>query len=210
MKIQPAERQSPSTAPIWQLVVSLLVVVGFFGPWIPHQTAALTVTGYELSEFAKFFPQVQGGAVPITRALFITPLLAAGVAVGVLVHRRGVSSLLRLVGTGWGLLLAALALPPLQFALDPPYRLQLILVMAGALLILLTTTLGHLSRRVRGGLLTVTALVGLVPALWQALLLRPLVVGLYDARIAPGWGVLICWGGLAMLALIGIHKAGFS
>jgi hypothetical protein len=184
--------------------------VGFFGPWIPHQTAALTVTGYELSEFAKFFPQVQGGAVPITRALFITPLLAAGVAVGVLVHRRGVSSLLRLVGTGWGLLLAALALPPLQFALDPPYRLQLILVMAGALLILLTTTLGHLSRRVRGGLLTVTALVGLVPALWQALLLRPLVVGLYDARIAPGWGVLICWGGLAMLALIGIHKAGFS
>ena len=37
----------------------MLAIVGYLGPWVPHKTAALTVTGLELAEFAKFFPQVQ-------------------------------------------------------------------------------------------------------------------------------------------------------
>ena len=55
----------------------VLILVGYFGPWVPHRTAALAVTGLELAEFAKFFPQVQGGVVSITRELFYLPLVVA-------------------------------------------------------------------------------------------------------------------------------------
>ena len=64
----------------WLRLLSLvLATAGYFGPWVPHETAALTVTGFELAEFAKFFPQVQGGVVPVIRALFLTPLVAAAI-----------------------------------------------------------------------------------------------------------------------------------
>ncbi|HEY68130.1 MAG TPA: hypothetical protein G4N97_07665, partial [Thermoflexia bacterium] len=62
----------------------VLVIAGYFGPWVGHKTAALTVTGPELSEFAKLFPQVQGGVVPVIRALFLTPLVAAAILLGLL------------------------------------------------------------------------------------------------------------------------------
>ena len=55
----------------------MLLLVGCFGPWVDHNTAALSVTGFELAEFAKFFPQVQGGTVSIHRPLLYLPFVAA-------------------------------------------------------------------------------------------------------------------------------------
>lgn len=189
------------------LVACVLAVVGYFGPWISHETAALTVTGYELSEFAKFFPEVQGGAVPVTRALFITPLLAAGVSIGLLLNRSNARLPIRLVAIALVALPNLLVVPPYDYVFEPQYRFQLTLVALSLLLTLLTTATHQLSSRARGVLLAILSLAGIIPALWQLALLRPLVLDLYQAPIEPGWGLIACIVGLILLLLFGVRTA---
>jgi len=181
-----------------------LVLAGYFGPWVGHETAALTVTGFELAEFAKFFPQVQGGTVPVMRALFLTPPLAAAVLIGLLAHQPARRLIVCLAATALAALLALAALPPYEYLLDPLYRGQLALAVGGLLLVLLTPLARRLSRRARGGLVALLALTGALPALWQFALLRPLVVALYGGAIGLGWGVIVCTAGFAFLLSSGI------
>jgi len=177
------------------------MIVGYFGPWIPHKTAALTVTGYELSEFAKFFPQVQGGTLPIFRALFLTPLLAATVAFSLLVNGTSKRFWLRLVSTVLVGLVVLVALPPYDYILASEYRLQLTLLVGGLAAILLAFLSPLLAWPLRGILIALLALVGAAPALWQFALLRPLVVALYGTSIGLGWGLIVCTLGSILLLL---------
>jgi hypothetical protein len=188
-----------------RFAASILILVGFFGPWIAHRTAALTVTGYELSEFAKFFPQVQGGVVPVRRALFVTPLFAATISLALIIQRSKGRPHLRFGGTILAALLSLAVLPPYQSLLEPAYRPQLILVAAGLLLTLLTPLADRFSERVRGLLFLLVTLVGIIPALWQYVLLRPLIGGLYRARILPGWGLIVCTVGFLLLSLASLR-----
>lgn len=181
----------------------ILAGAGCFGPWVPHETAALTVTGFELAEFAKFFPQVQGGTVPVTRVLFLTPLVAAAVLLGLLVNKL-TNKLTRALVILAAALLALAALPPYQYLLDPGYRGQLILAATGLLLVLLTPLARYLPRRAQGILIALVALAGALPALWQFVMLRPLVVALYDAPLGLGWGLVVCMAGFALLLTCGV------
>jgi len=181
--------------------------VGFLGPWIPHKTAALTVTGLELAEFAKFFPQVQGGVVPVIRCLFLTPVTAAAILLGLAVSAIAVRPVTRLTGAGLGLLLALVALPPYGFYLAAEYRGHLILAAAGALSVLLTLPSHRLPRRAWGICVMVLALAGIAPALYQFALLRLLVVALYGAPLGLGWGLVACVVGFALLLLSGVLVA---
>jgi hypothetical protein len=192
---------------LWLHLLGLvLIIVGYFGPWVPHKTVALTVTGYELSEFAKFFPQVQSGAVPIVRALFLTPLVAAAILIGLLGNRPDGRTWNRLLAIGLAGLLLLFVLPPLNYVLAPTYRAQLALVVIGGLLILLTLLTSHLSPRLRGGLSALLTLAGAAPALWQFALLRPLVAELYDTSLGLGWGVLVCLAGFVLILLSGVRS----
>ena len=175
-----------------------LAVVGHFGPWIPHQAVALTVTGFELAEFAKVFPQVQSGVAPVTRVLFLTPLVAAAILLGLLTNKL-TNKLTRALVILAAVLLALAALPPYQYLLDPGYRGQLILAAIGLILVLLTPLARYLPRRAQGILITLLALAGALPALWQFALLRPLVVALYGAPLGLGWGLIACVAGFALL-----------
>lgn len=188
-----------------RFVAAVLILVGFFGPWVPHRIAALTVTGYELSEFAKFFPQIQGGVVPVRRALFITPLFAATISLALVVHRSKGRPLLRLGGTILAALLGLAVLPPYQSLLEPAYRPQLVLVAVGLLLTLSTPLTGRFSERVRSMLFLLVATIGIIPALWQYALLRPLIGGLYEAHILPGWGLIVCVVGFLLLSLASLR-----
>ena len=191
---------------IWFLGFAL-VVVGYFGPWIPHDTAALTVTGFELAEFAKFFPQVQGGVVPVTRGLFLTPIAAVAILLGLVVSRLAARPAVRFVGAGLAVLLALVALPPYGFYLAAEYRGHLILAGGGAALVLLTLLSHRLSRRAWGIMLAATALAGIAPALYQFALLHPLVAALYGTPLGLGWGLVVCAAGFALLLLSGILAA---
>jgi hypothetical protein len=188
-----------------QFIGSALIVIGFFGPWVAHKTAGLTVTGYELSEFAKFFPQVQGGAVPVRRALFITPLLAAVVSLALVIQRSGRGRAFRFAGTATALLLGLVALPPFQAIFEPQYRLHLALLTGGVLLTLATPLARQLSEGVRGIWLLFLTLVGAAPALWQITLLHPLVVELYSAPVWPDWGLIVCAIGFLTLLVASLR-----
>jgi len=183
-----------------QFVASVIIVIGFFGPWVANRTAALTLTGYELSDFAKFFPQVQGGVVPVTRALFVTPLLAGAISLALIIHRFSSSPLLRLGAAALTALLCLTALPPFQSIMDRGYRIQLALIVGGVLLTLAAPLARQLSERVRGLQLLFLTLAGALPAFWQAILLQPLVADLYGSAILPGWGFLSC--GIGFFALL--------
>ena len=84
----------------------VLVAVGYFGPWIPHETAALTVPGSELSWFAKSFGQV-------TRELFVLPLIAAAVLLGLTAQRFVARPIARLGVVALGFLVILASLPVL-------------------------------------------------------------------------------------------------
>ena len=196
----PTIRHSPFAICLLGLV---LAIVGYFGPWVPHKTAALTVTGFELVEFAKFFPQVQGGIVPVTRVLFLTPLVAAAILLGLLVNQL-TNKLTRALVILAAALLALAALPPYQYLLDPGYRGQLILAATGLILVLLTPLARWLPRRAQGVLIALLALAGALPALWQFVLLRPLVAALYNVPLGLGWGLIACVAGFALLLAGGV------
>ena len=211
----------------------VLVIAGYFGPWVGHKTAALTVTGPELSEFAKLFPQVQGGVVPVIRALFLTPLVAAAILLGLLANQlinrqiskstnrqiskstnRQISKSTNRLPRTLLMLVAALfalaALPPYQYLLAPEYRGHLVLAAGGLLLVLLTPFAGRLPRRARSVLTALLALAGAVPALWQFVLLHPLVVALYDEPLGLGWGLVVCVVGFALVLISGFLQLATS
>ena len=199
---------------VLQLLGLVLVIAGYFGPWVDHKTAALTVTGLELAEFAKFFPQVQGGTASITREFFYLPFVAALILL-VLLAGRLTARPVRLIAPLFAaalLLVALLPYPivdavrhalttPASFVLGPQHTRQLVLVVAGMVLVLLAPLAHRLPRRLQAILAALLALAAAIPALWQFVLLRPLVVALYNRPIGLGWGLIAYLTGLALLLL---------
>jgi hypothetical protein len=184
---------------VWgfSLLGLVLVVVGYFGPWIPHKTAALTVTGSELSWFAKSFARV-------TRELFVLPLIAAGVVLSLTAQRHVTRPLARLGAVALGVLVILASTPIYDSILSPEYRGQLILMMVGGVLVFLTLFALRLPRRVWGVLIVLLALVGILPALWQFAAFHPRVAALYDDALGLGWGLIVCAAGFVLIVARGI------
>jgi hypothetical protein len=194
-----------------------LVVVSYLGPWIPHKTAALTVTGLELAEFAKFFPQVQGDTVAINRVLFYLPLVAASVLLALFVSRSTIRFVRWTVILAASALLAALLPYPViegvrhalatrsAFVVDPQYVSHLALIVVGLALTLLAPLARRLPQRVQSILVVILALIGAVPAVWQFVILRPLAAALYDQPLGLGWGLIVYVLGSALIVLSGIR-----
>ena len=189
----------------------ILALAGYFGPWVYHRTAALTVTGFELSWFAKFFPQVGSGVVPVQREQFYVPLVTAGLLWGLWINRSVDWPVFpRVLLTGLAALPLLLALPPYDFFFAPEYQRQLLLVATGMVLTPLTLLGRWLPRRVWGGLLALLALMGASMALRQFLRLRPLVAALYGSPVGLGWGAILCVVGFALLLVLGVLAGSVS
>ncbi len=197
----------------------ILVVAGYFGPWIPHESTALLVTGLELAEFAKFFPQAQSALV--VRAFFYLPLIGGMILLS-LFAGRACNRLFRwAVALGGSFLLLLMVLPyavvegarhalatGAPFALSLSYARQLILLAAGMLLTLLAPLSGSLPRRTRLALALALVLVSVIPALYQFLRFRPLVSALYGTPVGIGWGVGVCAMGFALLLVSAVSSVG--
>ena len=192
----------------WLPLLALTVaLVGFFGPWIPHKTAALTVTGFELSELAKFFPEVQTGAVRLVRTLFLAPLTAVSVLLGIWVHAYASRRAVRILLTALAALVALAALPPYESLRAPDYAGQLGLALGGALLVLLTPLTRRIGGRTRWIAIALLALAGAVGPLSQFVVLRPLVRALYNQPLGLGWGLVACVAGFGLAAAWAIFAA---
>lgn len=192
-----------------------LVIGGYFGPWISHESTALVVTGFELAEFAKFFPQAQ--SVLLVRAFFYLPLVGGVILLSFFAGRARNRLLRWAVAVGGSLFLLIMltpysvvegarhALPAgAPFVPDLPYTRQLILLAAGMLLTLLGPLAGSLPRRTRSVLAVALVLVSAIPALYQFLRFRPLVSALYGTPVGIGWGAAVCAIGFALLLLSGV------
>jgi hypothetical protein len=198
----------------------VLAIAGYFGPWVPHETAALTVTGSELAEFAKLLPQVQGGTVPIIRVLFYSPLAAALILLALFAGRSTLRPVRGILPLALAALLPIAFLPyPLiesvrhalaarsALAFDPQYVGHLALTVVGMALTLSAPLAARLPQRVQSILVGCLALVGAAPALWQFVRLRPLVIALYGKPTGLGWGLIACVAGFGLLSLSALYPA---
>ncbi|MFL7793454.1 MAG: hypothetical protein AB8I69_15040 [Anaerolineae bacterium] len=176
-----------------------LAIVGYFGPWIPHKAAALTVTGSELSWFSKPF------GLP-SRELFVLPLIAAGVVFSLTAQRYIARPLARFGVVVLGILVILASTPIYDSIFSPEYRRQLILMAVGGVLVVLTLFAPRLPHRVWGVLIVLLAL-GILPALWQFAAFQPRVAALYKGAIGVGWGLIVCLIGFALLLVRGILAA---
>ena len=186
----------------------MLALVGYFGAWIPHKTAALTITGAELAEWARFFPKPEG------RELLYLPLIAVFLLIAV---QAGCSTRPSIrIGVPLALIFALLTLllpytvlenllrslaahtPP---AITPEYRGQVTLLIVAAALMLIAPWSTLLPPYVRGALSVLLAVSGIIPALWRFVPLRAHIAALYSSggrTIAPGWGLVTCTAGFLL------------
>lgn len=185
-------------------------IVGFFGPWVFYEASALQRSGYELAEFVKFFPEVQSGKTAITRELFLTPLVGAGVLLSLLGYGTFKSSVLRLVTHGLAAAVVLAALPPYQSIVEADYRGRLVLVGCGLVFTLLPACRLRLSTQTRGAFTVAACALAVCPALTEYLALRRFVANLYGHPPGVGWGLVACTVGYAGVAVCTVVTRGGS
>ncbi|MBX7214302.1 MAG: hypothetical protein K1X39_09865 [Thermoflexales bacterium] len=172
--------------------IAVLLLVGHFGVWAAHKTAALSLSAHELGEFTNDTPNA--GVFP--NEGFYLPIWAAGLALGVAAARARRTEV-------WLALLALAAfitqfgLPRFERWADPAFRLQAILTAAAlAVLLVASSALRRTGRAAgRGARLTAVALpvLAVVPVVGY-LVIRPALETLYrdSVGLGAGWWLTLC------------------
>jgi hypothetical protein len=185
----------------------LFAAIGYYGPWIAHQTAALTLTGIDMAEFVKFLPGVLDGSLHIIRQLFYLPPLAATVGVALLVG----SPSLRYPWPIW--FLALVLAVPVSLQLLPPawspaslmaaeFRLQVIALGLCWLLLASTWLLVRLPSRLSASVAALLASIAAVSPTWQIVIARPAITEVYGRPPDVGWGLYVCLAGLVIMVVM--------
>jgi hypothetical protein len=189
-----------------------LAVIGYWGPWVDHFTAALVVPGFDLAEYVKFLPEVRARTVPVTRELFYLPALAAGLCLAMLVGQRRPrlplwATALLAVLAAWLTLVVA---PPvdlmLRFVQDAVLRAEWgrqALLAGGAFLAVVVALLGtsRLPRMITPLLVSLVASVGMGVPLWQFYAVRPAIDRVYNKPVTLGWGLWLMPLGFALVVI---------
>jgi len=79
--------RSPALAAALVLLGWLLIVLGYWGPWVPAAAAGLRVLGLDLAEYVKFIAEVRSGEIALRRELFYLPLVALSLSLSLLAHQ---------------------------------------------------------------------------------------------------------------------------
>ena len=79
--------RSPALAAALVLLGWLLIVLGYWGPWVPAAAAGLQVLGLDLAEYVKFIAEVRSGEIALRRELFYLPLVALSLSLSLLAHQ---------------------------------------------------------------------------------------------------------------------------
>lgn len=190
---------------------ALLALVGVWGAWVSHEDAGLVLSGWDLTEWVKFLPEVRAGTESITRELFYLPVWCLGLVFALLGNRpvegRATHSR-RLASMALGLALTLLILPPYPFVKTAfksnEFGGQFYLGLSGAFLVSLSPLTGRLSGRATGVGLIALALLGGGPALGQFGLVRPKIQALYGSTLGWGWGLFALIAGLGGVLAVGV------
>jgi hypothetical protein len=184
----------------------ILAAVGFYGPWLAHPTAALTLSGVDMGEFIKFLPGVSDGTLTLTRQLFYLPAVAVVVSVALLISSRRLCYpwVVRLPTLLLVIPVSLQLLPPAwspSSLMTPEFRLQVIAIGLCWLLLAASWLLERLPAWILGSLSAVLSLTALALSAWQFLAVKPAIDMVYGVRPTIGWGFLACAAGLAVMAV---------
>jgi hypothetical protein len=193
----------------WFLIGIALALIGYWGPWVNHKTAALVLSGLDMAEFVKFLPGVQAGTEFMIRELFYLPPLAAALCLALMgssrlwrypLWARAIMAIIAIV-------LAIIVLPPypsiLQALSSDEFRRQFLMT-AGCLAATGGTLLyRRLPRAIAAGLLIVISLVGATAPAWQFLSIRSALDSVYGQPIHIGWGLWLMVAGFLIVAGVG-------
>lgn len=186
----------------------LLILVGYFSPWIPHRAVGLAMTGYEIAEWLKFAPEIRSGAAPVHVANFYWPPIVAAIGLTVLAardRRWGWSDWLLVA---LGALFSLLPFPILEevrnWAGIRGNLARLGLMSAGLAAAALASWRRKLPSVLRGGVLLLVAGlgVGLVTTAFSAAV--PVVARLFNQPIDAGTGYQLTRAGMLLLCLAGL------
>ncbi len=189
----------------WFLTGVALALIGYWGPWVDHKTAALVLSGLDMAEFVKFLPGVRAGTEPMIRELFYLPPLAAALCLALLGSNRAWRYPLwaRTIMVVVAIALAVVVLPPYPFVLQAlgsdEFRRQFLMA-TGCLAVIGGMLLyRRLSKTIVAGLLIAISLLGAIPPVWQFLSIRSALDSVYGQPIHIGWGLwLMAVGFLAV------------
>lgn len=210
-RINRAARPRRRLAPVRLLLPLgwLLAAAGYFGPWIAHNTAGLTITGVDTGEFVKFLPPVLEGTLPVIRQLLYLPPFAVVVSIALLVgsQRLAFPWIVRLPALLLALPVSLQLLPPAWSPASLPtaeFRLQTIAL--GVLWLMLAGfwLWRYLPSWLTGSLTAALALVAATLSSWQFLLAKPAIAEVYNQTLRIGWGWVLCMAGLLALVVAGV------
>jgi hypothetical protein len=183
----------------------VLAAAGYYGPWIAHGTAALTLSGVDMAEFVKFLPGVFDGSLQVTRQLLYLPPLAVVVSVALLVRSQRLHY-------PWPLRTLMLALAvPVSLQLLPPawsfaslmtaeFRLQTVALGVSWVSLAGFWLWGRLPRWLTGSLSAALSLAAIGLSAWQLTIVKPAIDEVYGSPQPVGWGFYLCMAGLAIMA----------
>lgn len=185
-------------------IALLLILLGYFGPWIPHRVSGLVITGLDLAEYVKFLPVVRSGQVAIWREGFYLPLVAVSLAASFAAFQQArwwrwpLRLLLLTIATVAALNLLPPAWDQSTFS-NPEFRLQIGTMGICLGLIVFSPLTALLPRIVPIG---IVSLVG-IAALWFPahgfLQILPTIRELYQQPFALGWGLYLTVIGTILL-----------
>jgi hypothetical protein len=204
----------------------VLVLAGYWSPWVAHPAVGLAISEIDFNEFPKFMPQVRSGELDVWRESFYLSLL--GPAVGLVVwaargRGTGVEALSAAVRTNWRRTAAhavrsfnwrrwlmravALGIPitPSIFNVfeQGEFLTQLRLVVAVAVVIVLTPLIRRMPAGLIGVLLAIWFVYSCLMPVREFLKLLPALEAIYHEPIVIGWGF---WAGLAGFAVLALAE----
>jgi len=182
----------------------LLAAVGYYGPWISHPAAALTLSGVDLGEFVKFLPGVLDGSLKVARQSFYLPALAVVGSIALLIGARRLRYpwLLRLLVLGLAVPVSVQLLPPAwspTTLMSAEFRVQTIALGICWLLLGGFWLLGRLPPWLSGSVSAVLSVAAMGFSAWQFWAVKPEIDAVYGSPPPVGWGFYLCMTGLAVL-----------
>lgn len=183
-----------------------LAAIGYYGAWIAHETAALTLSGVDMGEFVKFLPGVLDGSLDIIRQVLYLPPFAVVVSVALLVG----SQRLRYPWVfQWLVVVLAVPvslqlLPPawsVASLTSPEFRAQTIALGFSWLLLAGFWLWGRLPAWLTGTASAILCLAAIALSAWQFLMAKPAIDNVYGTPPSIGWGFYLCMAGLLLIAL---------
>jgi len=182
-------------APFHLLLISqFAALTGYFGPWVAHETAALTLTGQDLAEFVKFLPSVRSGELQVARQIFYLPPLIVALTLLLMAANA------RLPYRGGLRIMMLLLSVPVTFSMLPPawtpsslvmpeFRLQTVAIAVCLGLWACFPILRRLSPVPLEGGMAALMLLGAVWPLWQFLEALWAINAVYGRSVELGWGL---------------------